>query len=202
MNSIAFSKLLKPITMRTCFFTLVCLFTLSNVFCQNTDFQPFSKLATGASLTYIWDPNPQNLRPPLDYTYHENTVNLNLATNILPRVDVGMSGMKIFTSSDFSGKNDYFLAGAFGQYAVVNTSRERLYFELGSFWGNYCTCGTTDPYQLGTLTYLDLGIGYTPRIWKNFYLDLGFNVYEIMNKVEAKYSYTQYVVGVEYHLGR
>lgn len=179
---------------------LLAIIPLSSALAQSDGFRPFSKLAVGGSVTYIWNPDAQSQGPGFGYTYHETTLNGNVATNIFPNFDLGLAGLRIFTSSSFSGKNDYFLAGTFGQYAIVNSSTGRLFLELGGFYGNYCTCGREDPYRRGGLKYLDLGIGYTPRIWKNLYLDLGFNLYEILDKVEDKYSYTQYVLGLEYQL--
>ena len=171
---------------------------------ENDVFTGFGNLIIGSSLTYIWDPRSRSQNLGEDHLYQETTWNINVATDMTGSLRLGLSGMQIFTQSPDSGDGKYFLVGSFGQYNFTPraANRNRLYFETGLFYGNYCTCGAYDPYLKDGLTYLDLGAGYSPRIWKNLYLDLGFNVYNMLKKLPGKYSFTQYVVGLEYRIGK
>jgi hypothetical protein len=74
--------------------------------------------------------------------------------------------------------------------------------EAGLMYGNYCTCEDDDPFKRDGLYYLDLGGSFEMQLSKRIYLDMGFNVYNILNDVKGKYAYTQYIVGLNYTIGK
>lgn len=137
--------------------------------------------------------------------YKETTFNFNVAYSLTKRHNIGIQYLSINTlgsSYNFSqDRNSYYIAGMFYQYDLSKNSKNELYPELSINYGNYCTCGSTDPFEKAGLVYLGYGFGYDINLYKKLYLDLGFHVYSpVFNvtKEDLFYSFTQYIIGVSY----
>jgi len=158
---------------------------------------------TGLSLTYIWDYD--NTGSLTDYRYNEYTWNLNAAVSISKRIYSGVQVMTIFISGTRVDGDNYSMYGLFGQYNFTPKKKSRFFIETSFNQGNYCTCGKLDPYKKDDLLYWGLGIGLEKplkSISKSLYLDLSFVNYTILDNLQDKYNYTQYIIGLNYRFGK
>lgn len=145
----------------------------------------------GSSLTYIWDENPNYLQ---EYTW-----SLNAAFSPIRRLYLGINYMRIWSESRRLSDGRFQLAGVYAQWQLGNRRKVYLFPELGYYLGDYCTCHPTDPYRRAWLSYLSVGGGFGWRMYKGLELETSFLAYNILNRIAAgKYSYTQYVVGLNY----
>ena len=179
--------------------TLGCVLFVSLLFVQDTN-KLGNRLIVGTSLTYIWETNDD-----LPNTYHEFTWNKNVAVNLNKYIYLGISHLNINTRGSIfdtsKSKNNYYLTGIFSQFDFLPSKKERLFIEGSWNYGNYCTCGNEDPFREGGLHYLGIGLGYDYPIYKNISLDLSFVGYKPLNATD-KYTYTQYVIGLNFDLMR
>lgn len=157
------------------------------------------KIILGTSLTYIWEDN----KPFVENFYQEITWDKNIAISLSSSLYAGLMHKSIFTSGsryfeDQNERNRYNMTGLFIHYDVLPRSQHRLFGELSYLVGDYCTCGPTDPYRVRNLNYWGWGFGYDLPLWRGFSLDLAFNAHYILNDIATKYSFTQYVVGLNY----
>lgn len=156
----------------------------------------------GTSLTFIPDPVTINKpgQPPMEVLYREYTWNLNASISLNEKWRVGAQHLLIRgTTDNVTVKAN--LLGVFGQYNLVSASKKnRLFIEGDLAYGNYCTCGDSFPYKRNGLTYWGWGVGYNRSLSKNLVLEIGINAYYNLQSVPDKYSYTQYVVGLEYRI--
>lgn len=151
------------------------------------------RIVAGTSLTYIWDPEKSHFR---EYTWAAN-----LAFSPIKRLYIGANLMNAWTTSDTSARQHFNLAGAFVQYHIGNQRNVYLTPEVGYYRGDYCTCGEGNPYRRKGINYLAVGGAIGARIYKGLELDLGFMVYQPLLPRTGQgysYSYTQYVVGLNY----
>ena len=155
----------------------------------------------GISLTYM----PFFETPDPLVKYDELTLNANALYSINNTHNIGVQFLKIWTRGsayNFSDeKNSYFMAGAFYQYNLLPQRTYRLFPELSINYGNYCTCGSLDPYEKPGLVYLGFGMGMDHKIYKDLFIDFGFHVYRPIARAKNEapvYSYTQYVLGFSY----
>lgn len=160
-----------------------------------------NELILGASFTYL-----RFADDDFEYRYHEMTSNINLSTHIAKNVYLGLGYMNIRSISKSlvleKEKNGYFMVGVFVQYDFLPQQKNRLMAEISYHYGNYCTCGKSNPYrpyESSNLSYFGFGGSYDWHLVKGLFLDIGFNVYTIINKREKKDIFTQYVVGLNYH---
>ena len=155
----------------------------------------------GTSLTYI--PNQAERGAPV---YHELTWHKNIAVNITPSLYVGLSYLSLYTfGSSIRRNNDranYFLFGSFVQYDFLPKNKSRFFLESSWHRGNYCTCGVEDPYKREGLNYISLGFGFEFPLKYNFSLEVGGASYQILDSIRIKYTYTQYVAGINYNFGQ
>lgn len=161
------------------------------------------RLVIGSSVTHIWEDNPD-----VSNTHNETTWEKNIAVSLTPSLYFGLSHKHIFTwgSSVEQGQNDkarYNLFGAFIQYDFLPRDVSRLIAEASYYVSDYCTCGDLDPYRVAGLSYLGWGLGYDLPIWRGLSLDMGFTAHYILNNIQPfSYTYTQYIVGLNYTLNR
>ncbi len=152
------------------------------------------------SLTYIFQPNYQN-----KLKYHELTYYTGISVNINKSIYFGFEYLAIFTKGSiikFNNKNkNYFLFGVNGEYDLIPRYDDKLYIKTSFDIGNYCTCGDKDPYKKTNLYYFGLGFGYDYPISKRIAIRFGFTNYVILNKIEDKYNYTQYILGFNINMG-
>lgn len=165
------------------------------LFCQkNAKYDSLAilkKASIGTSLTYIFDQLPPR--------YHEYTWSTNASFSITNRLFVGVNGLWLWTNSDVSGKNNYHIIGAFAQYRALQTKKVWWFPEMGFFNGNYCTCGSDEPYKKRNVNYFAIGGGVGIKLFKQFSLDLAFINYKTIVKAPFNYNYTQYVIGLDYN---
>lgn len=155
------------------------------------------QLVIGTSLTYVPDHKKEQ------YRYHEWTWSLNAAVNINRRLMLGLNHLYIQSHGSRVSKDQFNLFGIFSQYDFLAKSKHRLYGEFGLYKGNYCTCGTLDPYKEKGLTYGSFGGGYELPLGRRFNVEFAFLGYRIWSKTELPdYAYTQYVLGINYILSK
>lgn len=155
-------------------------------------------IIAGTSLTYIKnkDKSPNAIEGD---AFREYSWNINVATHISNRFRLGINTIQIFTKSPSEGKNNYYLLGAFVQYEPFSPDKKSHFLlETGLMYGNYATLEPYNPYPREGLIYLDAGVTFEWKLLKNIYIETGFNVYPMLNKINGKYSYTQYVLGLNY----
>lgn len=165
------------------------------IFSQNDRTFILNKIIIGTSLTLITDKREN----PVPYTYDEYTWNTNLAIDLNKRLRVGLQYMGLWTQKDKVHDGNYFILGTFGQFNILpRADKARLYVEGSLNTGNYCTCLPDRPYLRDNLYYYGLGAGIDWAVAKWVHLDLGFFNYNILNKFDGKYNYTQYIVGLDF----
>lgn len=159
-------------------------------------------LTLGSSYTYIFD--QQEVFTNTFVWYHEFTWNTNIALEVLPKWHLGFAYMNIHTRSTRPGsaKGNYNMFSAFSQYDLFWVKKWRWFVEANYSYGDYCTCGREDPYKVPGLHYLGIGAGAELPLYKRLRLDLAFNNYQILNDINRKYNYTQYIIGLNYRLGK
>lgn len=167
---------------------------------QNSGF--WNRPILGTSLTYIWENSSANSGLPgtFPYLYQEYTWSLNLAYPLSKRWAVGLDNKLIWTESTFSARKNYRITGAQAQFNLTPSTPNRLFLYSGLYQGNYCTCGEGEPYRKDNLMYWGLGFGWNVRLSNNIYLDLGFENFEMVSREPGKYNYTQYIIGLDFHL--
>jgi len=157
------------------------------------------RLILGNSLTYI----PFN-EDGLRNTYHELTWNKNIALNLTKSLYLGLSYQNIFTKGSSyiisEKKENYSLVGIFLQYDLIPKKKDRILLELSWNYGNYCTCGFRDPYKEEWIDYIGVGGSYEMRLNKFISAEVGLYFYDILEPIEAKYAFTQYVLGLNIDL--
>ncbi len=164
------------------------------VFAQNQRSFVLNKVTVGTSLTLIRD----EITEPFRYINDEYTWNTNLAIDLNKRLRVGLQYMSLWTRKDQVRDGNYFILGTFGQFNILpRADKARLYIEGSLNTGNYCTC-RPNPYLRDNLYYYGLGAGVDWAIAKWVHLDLGFFNYNIFNKFDGKYNYTQYIIGLDF----
>ena len=157
------------------------------------------RLIIGNSLTYIWETNDD-----ISSRYNEFTWNKNISINLTPTIYAGLSYQNIRTKGSIinnsSTTKNYQLIGAFFQYDFLPKMKNKLVVEASWNYGNFCTCGNEDPYKENGLNYIGIGGGYEVPLSKIISLDLSFIAYNILEEIDSKYSYTQYIIGLNFDL--
>lgn len=159
----------------------------------------------GASVTYIWEENEW----AENHFFGETTWNLNAAFRMSKRFWIGAQAAPIFTR-DRVGPNikrkTYYMAGIFGQFDFYNSEGFRFYGETSINLSDYCTCGNVEPNRLPNLFKWGGGAGLEVLLnkgsGKNLWLELAFFNYVILNEIQNKYNYTQYIIGLNYTFGK
>ncbi len=164
----------------------------------------FNNLTAGSSLTYIWNSNVSDYPVGKNF-YEEYTWNLNIATSINKRIMAGFQVLNIFTSGTHVNNENYLMYGFFSQFDFFSKKKVSLFAELSINRGDYCTCGHIDPYRKNNIWYMGFGGGLEvpiKTISENLFLDLSWINYQILNKIKTKYNFTQYIIGLNYHIGK
>lgn len=165
-----------------------------------------SKIVVGTSATLIYEGPPlfSNEQIPsfTEWTWHKN-----IAVNVSKHIHVGINLQNIYTKGshfNFSDeKNNYFIAGIFGQYRFLPNEKLDLFAELSWNLGNYCNCEfDRDPYELDRVQYIGIGGGMDYALTKQLHLDIAFTPYFILKKdtVQSRpyFYHPQYIVGLNY----
>lgn len=174
---------------------------------KNNEF--FKTFSIGSSLTYIWDlsKDKNNLGPEYNYKFKEYTWNINVSASVSKKIDIGFQALNIFTSGTRVENSQSQIFGLFSQYNFLGGKKTptKLFIEGSINKGNYYTGGTLDPYLREGLYYVGCGMGLDiplRNISKNIFLDVAFMNYWILNDIFDKYNYTQYIIGLNYYIGK
>lgn len=180
--------------------TVICILFFLSFSCRTTFAQATigERFTTGISLTYI--PN-ELINNPNEKWEHIWTLNTNLSTYITKKFVLGISGVFIRTYQA-GVKEDYKLFGGYLQYDVSRKTAYRFYLESGFFAGDYCTCGLYESYREPNLRYLNYGGGLEWKVRPKVSLEFAFISYYILNNIESKYVFNQYVIGLNYVIGK
>jgi hypothetical protein len=151
--------------------------------------------------------NSKELPESEHYIYNEYTWNFNAAFSIAKGLLAGGQIMTIFASGTRIENEFFHIYGAFVQYDffAYTKSKASLFIETSFNTGDYLTAGWEDPYRREGLYYYGFGGGLElplSKVSKRLFLDLSFYNYHILNKIHDKYNYTQYIVGLNYHIGK
>jgi hypothetical protein len=165
-----------------------------------------NSLVVGSSLTYIWNSNDVDY-PTDQHFYEEYTWNLNVATSLNKRIMVGAQLMNLFTKGTHVPDRNYMIYGLFAQYDFLakKETKTSMFLEMSINRGDYGTCGHLDPYRIKGLWYHGMGGGFefpVKRISERLYVDLSFYNYFILSRIQTKYNYTQYIIGLNYRFGK
>jgi len=160
-----------------------------------------SSFRVGTSLTYI--PNEYDITE--EYELQEYTWNINGSVYLNKRLQTGVQALLIFNHRPQSDWKKYYMYGLFGQFDFFPNQKCRLFLETSINRGDYCHSGSGDPHRVNNLYYWGHGIGgdFPLRgISDRLYLDFAFINYITLNDIEFKYNYTQYIIGIDYIIGK
>jgi len=169
-------------------------------FSQKKESYFLKSLVFGTSLTFKWDGSAFNSDFFQEYTWH-----MNGGITLHKQAIIGIQTLKILSKSGSKAWNSSYIYGFFTQYDFFPKQKFRLFSELSINRGNYCTCGNFDPYTVENLNYLGYGFGFDLPISSHsdkLVLDVSFYNYLILNDIDAKYNYTQYIIGLNYYFGK
>ena len=164
----------------------------------------------GTSLTYIWDWDG-NYTPGV-YRYDELTWNMNANMRLHERFWFGVQVAPIFTKTFIGGitkRNNYNFYGLCLQGDVFTNENGRIYLETSFNRSNMLNTYNNingGQVKIEGINYLGMGGGFNLLLnkngLKNLYLELAFFNYHVLNKIEYKSNYTQYIFGLNYRLGK
>jgi hypothetical protein len=170
----------------------------------NTHF--LNSLVVGSSLTYIWNTNDDDY-PVGTNLYEEYTWNLNVAVPLNKRFMVGAQWLNLFTKGTHVPDRNYMIYGLYTQYDFFAKIKSpvSMFLEMSINRGDYGTLGHLDPYRMKGLWYHGFGGGFefpVRPISERLFFELSFQNYMILNKIQTKYNYTQYILGLNYRFGK
>lgn len=157
-------------------------------------FKSFRQWVIGIGAAYIEDVD-NNDETNL---YQEWTIVNSISTEVSKKLRVGIDYRTILTNDPILGKDNYFMFGNFVQYNFLPQRKGRFFVEAAIRYGDYCTCGDTDPYKFNNLWYIGWGFGGSIFLFQNLYLDIAFSSNIITNSIKEKYSFNHYTLGLEY----
>ena len=186
------------------------LFSLVSLKAQDKKNNHFlNRIVAGTSLTYIWDNQPHDVNLPVsdEFFWESYTWNINAAVSVNKRMLAGIQVLNVFTSGTRIENEYYTIYGLFTQYDFFAKTRSKMsmFLEMSINRGDFCTCGNLDPYRKSNLWYHGLGFGFEfplKRISERLFFDLSGYNYFILNKYKTKYNFTQYILGLNYHIGK
>ncbi len=160
----------------------------------------FNKIVIGTSLTLLPDEYEDFNAPKQKASILEYTWNTNLSLEINKFFRTGFHYMYILEKSNYYDKQKYFKAGTYIQFNPLGkkTPPHRIYIENSINIGDKCSCGNDKPYRVDNLKYWGLGFGGDIEIKKWLHLDLAYHRYIILNKIENKYNWGQYILGLDF----
>lgn len=179
---------------------LTLLSTTCKSIAQSNNKDYFNKVIVGTSLTLI--PNLyENLNAPKQQDkVSEYTWNTNLSLEINKYFRTGFHYMYIVEKSKYFDNQKYFMGGTYIQFNPLGkkTPPNRVYIENSFNIGNICTCTNDKPYKLDNLKYWGLGLGADLKLTNWLHLDLAYYHYIILNKIQGKYNWGGYIIGLDF----
>ncbi len=179
---------------------LTFLTTTCKSFAQSNKKDYFNKVVLGTSLTLIPNLYDNLNAPKQESKVFEYTWNTNLSLEINKLFRTGFHYMYIVEKSKYFDNQKYFMAGTYIQFNPLGkkTPPNRVYIENSLNIGNRCPCRIDKPYKLDNLKYWGLGLGADLKLTNWLHLDLAFHNYIILNKIQEKYNWTQYIIGLDF----
>ncbi len=182
----------------------------TSIFAQKKDNFLFNSFTAGTSLTYIWEGEINGDKytgAPREFIYNEYTWNINFATSLSKSFQLGIQVLNIYTSGTRIENEYNKIYGMFVQYDFLYRTpySVKMFIDMSINRGDFCTAGFSDPYTKKGLWYHGMGGGVElplKMISKKLFVDLSLYNYMILNKIEKKYNFTQYIIGLNYHLGK
>lgn len=187
-------------------------FVVSCSFGQTNNSQFFTNLEFGTSLTYMWD---DNNRPNGDYIHQELTWNMNFKARVYSGFWLGVQVNPIFSRTrEFATvtRQNFNFYGVMAQYEILSAfdfaeeSDISPYIELSINRSNMLVTRFAKPSSMEGINYLGFGGGFQALInkkgGKNLYAEVAFFNYHIINNIVGKSNYTQYIIGLNYRLGK
>ncbi len=186
---------------------IILIFISNFSFSQISSEYLFSRIEFGSSLTYIWEKQDMT---SYEHRFNEYTWNLNSSISILERLDLGVQVLTIFTKDNYyQDLETYNIFGFFSDITLLKMNTGKIFGEISFNHGDYGTIGKgnifDDPYRVPNLNYLGIGFSLEILIYKripNLYFELGAYNYVILNDIDFKYNYTQYIIGLNYIFGK
>jgi len=168
---------------------------------QSNDVYFGKRFEVGSSLTYFSDHGDQSGI----YKYQELSWNLNAKMSLSKRFYFGLQVIPILTKTFKAGltnKELFNFYGLFIQGNVVTVQNFNLFVETSINKSNMLQNVWNEPKIQEGIYYL--GVGGSVDIYgkKRWGLEIGFYNYHILNKIESKSNYTQYILGVNYCIGK
>lgn len=156
-------------------------------------------MIVGTSVSHVRNTNVDKFGEKVGYD--EITWNSNIGIQVHSKTLVGLQLLNIYTSELYDSRKYYTVYGLFSQYNFLKHKQKRLFAELSIHKGNYFV-GKSIPYQIDGLYYVGFGAGYDMPIKKipNLYFDFSFLNYYVLNRIQDKDNYTQYVIGLNYRI--
>lgn len=193
--------------MKTLSFTLV--FILFQILPLTAQSSFANKVVVGTSMTFIADWVGPSLFDENALTYKEWTWHKNIAVNLNKNIYVGINLQNIYTKgslfdiNSIEEKNQYYIAGLFGQYYLSVSEKWKLFGELSWNRGNYCNCELDrDAYEVEKLNYIGFGAGFDYALTEKLHLDVAMTPYLILHKSEnsneSLFTHPQYIIGLNY----
>jgi hypothetical protein len=173
------------------FFIIICQTGFTQIDTINND-----KLSIVAGIygSYIWDNQP-NLLYSGNPMYNEVTLGSRLLVFPFKELGGGIQFTKVYTTSIFNSLENFTLYGPIIQYKSINKERINFYADIGFLKGNFCLCEVV-PVKKERLNYLSIGAGIYYRILPQIFLDIGFSSVNILNKMDYKFGYNHYRIGL------
>ncbi len=153
----------------------------------------------GTSLTYRWD-TPSTNDYSYEDTYSDYTWNVNVGIRVSKRFFTGIQILNIYAGQMHSEKYYYSIYGIFTQYNFLEWKEKRFCAELSLNRGNYVGISDKSPFYKNDTYYLGVGGGFDLPIKKikNLSFDLSLVDYFILNNIEDKDMFFQYIIGLNY----
>jgi len=163
------------------------------------------KFEIGTSLTYIWDSEDA----AAGYRYDEFSWNLNAKFSLSKRFYLGVQAIPVFTKNSTGGyvaTENYTFLGLLSMFKFFDSKDFSLHLEMSLNRSNMFHSLIADPVKKPGLNYIGYGLGGDIALTKKdggyLFLEWGFYNYSILNKIDFKSNYTQYILGLNYHFGK
>lgn len=188
------------------FLVLLMVFCMSQYSFSQSDNGYLAKtLEVGTSFTYIWNDYSQ---PAGEFLYSELTWNMNVKMKLHNRFWLGLQVAPIYAWTRDKGQitNEFYhWYGLVAQFDVVSRKKFQFYVETQLNRSNLLILKEYNTKQAG-IYYLGFGVGanilLNEKGRQNLFLEIGFNNSFILNRIEDKSYYTQYIVGLNYRMGK
>ncbi|MFD1551546.1 hypothetical protein DNU06_03420 [Putridiphycobacter roseus] len=159
------------------------------------------RFEVGTSLTYFSDNGDQSGI----YKYQEFSWNVNVKMSLSKRFSFGLQVIPILTKTykgGLSKKEPFNFYGFFVQGNVLTVQNFNFLLETSFNQSNMLQNILGEPKTEEGIYYWGFGGSAELYSKKRWGFEIGFYNYQILNKIEYKSNYTQYILGVNYRIGK